>query len=126
MRIGQVVGKVTMGVQDPALRATRWLLVNPLEADQLNTACDIEPRVTSQPSLVVYDDLGAGDVLHSLRTRMVAKRKDERQSGNHTGTVPEGIDGSDLGLGRQSVVEKAHGEHKDVDNLGRKQGIQTE
>ena len=72
------------------------------------------------------DDLGAGDVLHSLRTRMVAKRKDERQSGNHTGTVPEGIDGSDLGLGRQSVVEKAHGEHKDVDNLGRKQGIQTE
>ncbi|MBQ96833.1 MAG: ethanolamine utilization protein EutN [Roseibacillus sp.] len=61
MRIGQVIGKVTMGVQDPALRATRWLLVNPLEGEQLNTACDIEPRMTSLPSLVVYDDLGAGE-----------------------------------------------------------------
>ena len=61
MRIGQVIGKVTMGVQDPALRTTRWLLVNPLEGEQLNTACDIEPRMTSLPSLVVYDDLGAGE-----------------------------------------------------------------
>ena len=61
MRIGQVIGKVTMGVQDSALNATRWLLVNPLEADQLNTACDIEPGMTSLPSLVVYDNLGAGE-----------------------------------------------------------------
>ena len=50
-----------MGVQDSALHATRWLLVNPLEADQLNTACDIEPGMTSLPSLVVYDNLGAGE-----------------------------------------------------------------
>ena len=50
-----------MGVQDSALNATRWLLVNPLEADQLNTACDIEPGMTSLPSLVVYDNLGAGE-----------------------------------------------------------------
>ena len=61
MRIGQVIGKVTMGIQDSALSATRWLLVNPLEADQLNTACDIEPGMTSLPSLVVYDNLGAGE-----------------------------------------------------------------
>ena len=63
MRIGQVIGKVTMGVQDSALNATRWLLVNPLEADQLNTACDIEPGMTSLPSLVVYDNLGAGEAV---------------------------------------------------------------
>ena len=50
-----------MGVQDSALHATRWLLVNPLEADQLNTACDIEPGMTSLPSVVVYDNLGAGE-----------------------------------------------------------------
>ena len=61
MRIGQVIGKVTMGIQDSALHATRWPLVNPLEEDQLNTACDIEPRITSIPSLVVYDNLGAGE-----------------------------------------------------------------
>ena len=50
-----------MGVQASALHATRWLLVNPLEADQLNTACDIEPGMTSLPSVVVYDNLGAGE-----------------------------------------------------------------
>ena len=35
MRIGQVIGKVTMSVQEPALKGARWLFVNPLEAEQL-------------------------------------------------------------------------------------------
>ena len=49
-----------MSVQEPAFKGARWLVVNPLEAEQLNTACDIEPGLTSRPSLVVYDKLGAG------------------------------------------------------------------
>ena len=61
MRIGQVIGKVTMNVREPAFKAARWLLVNPLETEQLNTACEIEPGLTSIPSLVVYDNLGAGE-----------------------------------------------------------------
>ncbi len=61
MRIGQVIGKVTMSVQEPAFKGARWLVVNPLEAEQLNTACEIEPGVTKLPSLVVYDNLGAGE-----------------------------------------------------------------
>ena len=61
MRIGQVIGKVTMNVSEPAFRAARWLVVNPLVAEQLNTACEIEPGLTELPSLVVYDDLGAGE-----------------------------------------------------------------
>lgn len=60
MRIGQVIGKVTTSVREPAFTAARWLLVNPLETEQLNTACDIEPGLTRIPSLVVYDNLGAG------------------------------------------------------------------
>jgi microcompartment protein CcmK/EutM len=61
MRIGQVIGKVTMNVQEPALERARWLIVNPLEAEQLNTACDVEPGLTKIPSLLVYDNLGAGE-----------------------------------------------------------------
>ena len=60
MRIGQVIGKVTMSVQECAFRGARWLVVNPLVAEQLNTACEVEPGLTKQPSLVVYDNLGAG------------------------------------------------------------------
>ena len=50
-----------MSVRESSFTAARWLLVNPLEAEQLNTACEIEPGLTSLPSLVVYDDLGAGE-----------------------------------------------------------------
>lgn len=60
MRLGHVIGKVTMSHQEPAFKGARWLVVNPLVADQLNTACDVEPGLTALPSLVVYDNLGAG------------------------------------------------------------------
>lgn len=49
-----------MSTQDPAFRGARWLVVNPLETEQLNTACDVAPGLTKIPSLVVYDNLGAG------------------------------------------------------------------
>ncbi len=61
MRIGQVIGKVTMNVAPSSFKGARWLVVNPLVAEQLNTACEIEPGMTDLPSLVVYDDLGAGE-----------------------------------------------------------------
>jgi microcompartment protein CcmK/EutM len=60
MRIGQVIGTVTPSAQEGSFRGARWLVVNPLEADQLNTACEVEPGLTGLPSLVVYDNLGAG------------------------------------------------------------------
>ena len=50
-----------MNVQEPSFKGARWLIVNPLEAEQLNTACDVEPGLTKIPSLVVYDNLGAGE-----------------------------------------------------------------
>ncbi|NIP97330.1 MAG: ethanolamine utilization protein EutN [Akkermansiaceae bacterium] len=61
MRIGQVIGKVTMNHQEAAFKGACWLVVNPLEAEQLNTACEVEPGLTGIPSLVVYDKLGAGE-----------------------------------------------------------------
>ena len=60
MRIGHVIGKVTMNQQEPSFKGGRWLVVNPVETDQLNTACEVEPGLTRIPSLIVYDILGAG------------------------------------------------------------------
>ena len=61
MRIAQVIGRVTLSLQDPSFRGGRWLLVNPLDALQFNGACHIAPALSAQPSLVAYDNIGAGE-----------------------------------------------------------------
>lgn len=61
MRIGHVIGKVTMSTQDPALHGGRWLMVNPVDTQQLNSCLSQPPELTRQPSLVIYDSLGAGE-----------------------------------------------------------------
>ena len=65
MRIGQVIGRVTLNQQDPALRGGRWLKVNPLDRDQMRDACIRPPVLSKQPTLVAYDNLGAreGDIV---------------------------------------------------------------
>ncbi len=61
MRIGHVIGKITFNTQDEALRGGRMLMVNPVDTDQLNTCLTKQPKITTQPSLVVYDSIGAGE-----------------------------------------------------------------
>ncbi len=61
MRIGHVIGKVTMHTQEEALRGGRWLMVNPVDTDELNSCLSKQPTLTSQSSLVVYDNIGAGE-----------------------------------------------------------------
>ncbi len=61
MRIAQVIGRVTLNIQDPSYKGGRWLLANPLDASQLNDACTKKQPLTSQFTLVTYDDLGAGE-----------------------------------------------------------------
>lgn len=57
MRLGRVLGTVTLSQFDPSYRAGRWLVVRPLDGpDILN-----ENGPNRQPSLVVYDNLGAGE-----------------------------------------------------------------
>ena len=60
MRIGHVIGKAVMSQQDPAFKGSRWLLVNPIDADQMNKACATPPKMTKHFTVVVYDKLGAG------------------------------------------------------------------
>lgn len=61
MRIGHVIGKITMNVQEDAFKGGRWLMVNPVDTSQLNTCLTTQPSLTAQPSLVVYDNIGAGE-----------------------------------------------------------------
>ena len=51
----------TMIVAPSSFLGALWLGVNSLVAEQLITACEIEPGMTDLPSLVVYVDLGAGE-----------------------------------------------------------------
>ncbi len=58
MRLGHVIGKVTLSAAEPALRGARFLLVQPLSRAQFAGA-PMEPLAPGS-SLVIYDDLGAG------------------------------------------------------------------
>lgn len=58
MRLGQVIGRVTLSAADPALRGGRFLLVQPLSREQFAGA-PLRPLARGA-SVVVYDDLGAG------------------------------------------------------------------
>ncbi len=63
MRLGRVIGRVTLSRQDPAFRGARWLVVSPMSRPQLSKLDD--ELVSESPSCVVYDDLGAtlGDII---------------------------------------------------------------
>lgn len=58
MRLGTVIGRVTLAPQDPAYAGGRLLIVQPLSREQFAGA----PAAPLAPgaSLVAYDELGAG------------------------------------------------------------------
>jgi len=58
MRLGYVIGRVTLAKQDPAYKGGRFLLVQPLSKAQFQGA-PMTPLAKGS-SLVVYDNLGAG------------------------------------------------------------------
>lgn len=58
MRLGHVIGRVTLAKQDPAYRGGRFLLVQPFAREQFRGS-GMTPLAKGS-SLVVYDNLGAG------------------------------------------------------------------
>lgn len=58
MRLGHVIGRVTLNVGDPALRGARFLLVQPFAKAQFAGAA-MTP-LAKGATVVVYDALGAG------------------------------------------------------------------
>jgi carbon dioxide concentrating mechanism protein CcmL len=58
VRIGTVIGRVTLSKGVEELRGARWLVVSPFARENFHTGAN-PPTVTKEPSVVVYDDLGA-------------------------------------------------------------------
>ncbi len=60
MRIGHVIGKLNVHTDEPSLVGARWLLVNPINTQDINSCITSPPPLTTHPTLVIYDKLGAG------------------------------------------------------------------
>ena len=60
MRLGKVVGRVVLHTSVPALAGGRFLLVNPFSRDHMQQGAAPPPGLSREPTLVVFDDLGAG------------------------------------------------------------------
>jgi microcompartment protein CcmK/EutM len=58
VRLGTVIGTVTLGKIAGAFPGARWLVVSPLAREQFQSGANA-PAVSKEPSLVVFDNLGA-------------------------------------------------------------------
>lgn len=73
MRLGTVIGRITLSQAAAGLTGARWLMVSPGTREQMPVPFG-PPVLTAQPSLIVYDDLGAGtgDVIGFIEGREAA------------------------------------------------------
>ena len=60
MKLGTVVGRVTLSRALPELAGARWLVVSPYTRDHYKRGIDAPPTMGTEPSLVIYDNLGGG------------------------------------------------------------------
>jgi carbon dioxide concentrating mechanism protein CcmL len=60
MRLGIVIGRVTLSKSAPALQGGRFLLVSPLTREHFEMDNDTAPVLSKEPSPVIYDALGGG------------------------------------------------------------------
>ena len=60
MRLGTVIGRVTLSATTPSLIGARWLIVSPFTREHFQRGSETLAGMSKEPSLVVYDDLGGG------------------------------------------------------------------
>jgi carbon dioxide concentrating mechanism protein CcmL len=60
MKLGTVIGRVTLSRTVPALVGGRWLIVSPFTRDHFQRGKETPPGLSPDPSPVVYDNLGGG------------------------------------------------------------------
>jgi microcompartment protein CcmK/EutM len=60
VKLGSVIGRVTLSQVVPELRGARWLIVSPFTREHFQRGTEALAGVSKDPSLVVYDSLGGG------------------------------------------------------------------
>jgi carbon dioxide concentrating mechanism protein CcmL len=60
MRLGTVIGRVTLSKTVPSLIGGRWLIVSPFTREHFQQGAEAPTGMSKDPSPVVYDDLGGG------------------------------------------------------------------
>ena len=60
MRLGSVIGRVTLAKTAPELVGARWLVISPFSRDHFQRGKSDMPGMSKEPTLVVYDDIGGG------------------------------------------------------------------
>jgi microcompartment protein CcmK/EutM len=60
MKLGTVIGRVTLSRVVPGLDGARWLVVSPFTREHFQRGKDALPGLSKESSLVVYDNLGGG------------------------------------------------------------------
>ncbi len=58
MKLGTVIGRVTLSQTVPALEGARWLIVSPFTRDHFQRGTETPAGLSADPSLVIYDALG--------------------------------------------------------------------
>jgi carbon dioxide concentrating mechanism protein CcmL len=60
MKLGAVIGRVTLSRALDSLEGGRWLIVSPFTREHYQNGAQTPAGLSKDPSLVVYDDLGGG------------------------------------------------------------------
>src|SRR5947207_2722440 len=60
MRLGSVIGRVTLSKTVPALRGARWLIVSPFTRQHFQRGSETAAGLSKDASVVVYDNIGGG------------------------------------------------------------------
>ncbi len=60
MKLGTVIGRVTLSRGEKSLTGGRFLIVSPFSREQYAKGLDAGAGMGKDPSLVVYDNLGGG------------------------------------------------------------------
>ena len=79
MKLGNVIGRVTLSKTMPPLIGARWLIVSPFTREHYQHGAGQTPGPGKEPSLIVYDNLGAasGQTIGYVEGREAASPFDE-------------------------------------------------
>ena len=60
MKLGSVIGRVTLCRVVPELEGARWLIISPFTREHYQNGTETPAGLSKDPSVVAYDSLGGG------------------------------------------------------------------